>query len=117
MFNWTRRGVSSRRESIRKDRPDTMLRRWRALRASGVVVSIAIATVFAIIASSMLLLREQVVPYRPGQYVAHDIVSRVSFTMPDKEKLSAAQRRVRGAVPHIYRQSSEGWKELQEKLL
>ena len=63
------------------------------------------------------MLRESVVPYRPGQYVAHDIVSRVEFTIPDKEKLNAAQRKARGAVPHIYTQNNEGWQELQEKLL
>ena len=95
MLIWPRKGVSSRRESIRKDRPDTMVRRWGQLRASGVLTSLAIALVLAAVASAMMMLREEVVPYRPGHYVAHDIVSRVEFTVPDKEKLSAAQRRAR----------------------
>jgi putative nucleotidyltransferase with HDIG domain len=113
----SRRCVSSRRESIRKDRPDTIVRRVAAWRASGVVTSVLIAALFAAIASTILMMREQVVPYRPGQYVAHDIVSRVEFVFPDKDKLAAAQRATRAAVPRIYAQSNEGWKTLEERLL
>jgi putative nucleotidyltransferase with HDIG domain len=113
----SRRGVSSRRESIRKDRPDTIVRRFAHWRATGVVTSVLIAATFAAVASTILTMREQVVPYRPGQYVAHDIVSRVEFVFPDKDKLAAAQRATRAAVPRIYAQANDGWKVLEERLL
>ena len=63
------------------------------------------------------MLREQVVGYRPGQYVPHDIVSRVDFIFQDKQKLADAQTKARADEPHVYAQSNERWKELEEKLI
>ena len=44
---WSRKNLS-RREQIRKERPDTFLRRWEQLRASGVLTSMAIAAGFVV---------------------------------------------------------------------
>ena len=65
----------------------------------------------------MLMLREQVVPYRPGQYVAHDIVSRVDFVYLDRQKLSDAQSKARADEPHVYATANERWRALEQKLL
>src|SRR5439155_17947059 len=113
MFPWSRKSVS-RREHIRKDRPDTTARRWQRLRASGVVVSIQIALAFWLFATAILMLREDVVPYRPGQWVHHDIMSRVTFVYMDKQKLAEAQRLARLNEPHVYSQVTDAWKVLEE---
>src|SRR3954453_15223847 len=107
----------SRREQIRKDRPDTPARRWERMRTSGVVVSLQIALVFWVLATAILMLRQDVVPYRPGQWVHHDIISRVTFTYMDKQKLADAQGRARQNEPHVYSQVPDAWKSLEEKLL
>ena len=64
------------------------------------------------------MLRQDVVPYRPGQYTHHDIISRVDFTFMDKQQLAQAQRlapaeRRRGSTRAV----PDAWKPLEEKLL
>jgi len=113
---WSRKNLS-RREHIRKDRPDTFARRWDRMRASGVIVSLQIALLFWVLATAILMLREDVVPYRPGQWVHHDIMSRVTFVYMDKQKLADAQRTARQNEPHVYSQVADAWKPLEEKLL
>jgi putative nucleotidyltransferase with HDIG domain len=107
----------SRREQIRKDRPDSVGRQWERLRAGGVVASLGIAVGFFLVASAILMLREQVVPYRPGQSVQHDIVSRVNFSFMDKRKLLEAQREAKAAEPDVYTRVGDDFKSLEEKLL
>jgi putative nucleotidyltransferase with HDIG domain len=116
MALWSRRS-GFRREQIRKERPDTVSRRWEKLRDDGILVSLQIAAAFFVLASAILMLRQDVVAYRPGQYTAHDIVSRVDFTYMDQEKLAAAQRKARQDAPHVFSQSADAWKLLEEKLL
>src|SRR5215207_8159410 len=113
---WSRKSVS-RREAIRKDRPDTPARKWEHLRANGVIVSIQIAAVFWVAATGILMLRQDVVPYRPGQYAHHDIISRVDFTFMDKQQLAEAQRLARQNAPRVYAAVPDVWKPLEEKLL
>src|SRR5688572_20554588 len=116
MSLWSRKSVS-RREAIRKDRPDTPARRWEQLRASGVIVSLQIAAVFWVLGSGILMFRQDVVPYRPGQYAHHDIISRVDFTFMDKDQLAQAQRLARQNAPRVYTMTPDIWKPLEEKLL
>ena len=111
MSLWSRKSVS-RREAIRKDRPDTTARKWEQLRASGVIVSLQIAAVFWVAATGILMLRQDVVPYRPGQYAHHDIISRVDFTFMDKEQLAQAQRLARQNAPRVYLAVADVWKPL-----
>jgi putative nucleotidyltransferase with HDIG domain len=107
----------SRREQIRKDRPDTTARKWEQLRASGVIVSLQVAAVFWVAATGILMLRQDVVPYRPGQFAHHDIISRVDFTFMDKQQLAEAQRIARQNAPRVYTAVADVWKPLEEKLL
>src|SRR5687767_9450486 len=113
---WSRKSVS-RRDAIRKDRPDTPARKWEQLRASGVIVSLQIAAVFWVAATGILMLRQDVVPYRPGQFAHHDIISRVDFTFMDKQQLAEAQRLARQNASRVYTAAPDVWKPLEEKLL
>jgi putative nucleotidyltransferase with HDIG domain len=113
---WSHKSVS-RREQIRKDRPDTRARRWERMRTSGVLVSLQIAGFFWVLATAILMLREDVVPYRPGQFAHHDIISRVDFTFMDKQRLADAQRLARQTAPHVYVAVPDAWKTLEERLL
>ncbi|MEA2736075.1 MAG: cyclic-di-AMP phosphodiesterase PgpH [Humisphaera sp.] len=116
MSLWSRKSVS-RREQIRKDRPDTTARKWEHLRSNGVIVSLQIAAVFWVAATGILMLRQDVVPYRPGQWAHHDIISRVDFTFMDKQQLAEAQRLARQNSPRVYTAVPDVWKPLEEKLL
>src|SRR5688500_2770689 len=91
---WSRKS-GLRREQIRKERPDTIGRRWENLRANGVIVSLQIAAVFFLITTTILMLRDDVVPYRPGQWTHHDILSRVDFTYMDHQTLANKQQDAR----------------------
>jgi putative nucleotidyltransferase with HDIG domain len=116
MLNWFRK-APARRAEIRKNRPDTVTRRWELMKASGAPVSVAIAAAFAIIAIAILSLREDVVPHRPGQFAAHDIVSRVNFTFHDTRKLADAQRAARAVTPRVYSEDSNLWNRIETVLL
>ncbi|MGB7157706.1 MAG: HDIG domain-containing metalloprotein [Tepidisphaeraceae bacterium] len=111
------RKAPARRAEIRKNRPDTVTRRWELMRASGVPVSLAIAAAFALIAIAILALREEVVPHRPGQFAAHDIVSRIDFTFHDGRKLDDAQRAARSATPRVYTEDAALWSRVEAALL
>jgi hypothetical protein len=107
----------SRRAGIRKNRPDVAWPDWNGLRASGVLASLGIATAFFVVAWAVLSLREEVVPYRPGQWIPHDIVSRVDFSYRDKEKLSDQRRQRRENEPRVYRADPDAWPHLRRELL
>jgi hypothetical protein len=107
----------ARRAEIRKNRPDTPARRWEIMKTSGLPVSIAIAALFFVAATAILMFREEAVPYRPGQYATHDIVSRVTFSFKDKDQLAAVQRAARDATPRVYRANGDVWQKLQDELL
>src|SRR5215210_1412295 len=111
------RKAPARRAEIRKNRPDTVTRRWELMKASGVPVSIGIATAFALIAIAILSLREDVVPHRPGQFAAHDIVSSVNFTFHDTRRLADAQRAARAAARRVYTEDPALWGRIEDALL
>lgn len=112
----------SRRAEIRKNRPDAAWLDWEGLRSSGVIASVGIAGLFFLVASAILMLREQVVPYRPGQWIPHDIVSRVDFSYRNKDRLVQMQRDRRDAEPRVYRQliigqgKLDAWANLRKEL-
>src|SRR5690349_9169283 len=93
-----------RRAEIRKHRPDRPGQAWQRFKAEGGLASIGIAVLFWMIASGIGMMRENVIPYRPGQFVRHDIVSRVAFTFHDEERLTEARRRAWDKQPRVYRQ-------------
>jgi cyclic-di-AMP phosphodiesterase PgpH len=106
--------TNSRREEIRRCRPEPRL--VHRLRTSNSRGSLAIALVFLIIASAILLLRQNVLSYRPGQYVAQDIVSRVDFAYHDNELLQRYRQQARDRVMHVFKSNGDVWSDIESKL-
>lgn len=103
-----------RRDEIRRTRPEPKLSaRLRASHAGG---SLSIGIIFMVLASAILMLRENVVSYRPGQYVAQDIVSRVDFTYHDNDLLQKARQQAKDRVMHVYKSNGDVWTDLETKL-
>src|SRR5262249_43554680 len=66
---------------------------------------------------SIVTLRENVVPFRPGQFVSHDIVSRVAFVVQDKTKLTDARNRAWKNQPCIFTPTPDVWTQIQTDLM
>src|SRR5436305_14615168 len=90
---------TARRAVIREKCPDRYGSYWRELRASGAMRSLGIAAVFCAIAIAIVMLREDVVPFRPGQFAQQDILARVDFTLHDKGLLTKAPQDMRDSQP------------------
>src|SRR5690349_19873114 len=112
------RKSGARRAEIRKNRPDAGLTLAARLRAEGGLIALGIVAAFCIGAIAILLLRENVVQYRVGQFVHHDIVSRVEFKSRDDKRLAAVRERRREAVPRYYKPADpDPWKVIEDRLL
>lgn len=108
----------SRREEIRKNRPDAARLDWEELRANGVLTSLGIAAAFCVLASGILMLRQEVVRYRPNQWIPHDIVSRVDFNYFDRGRLAAERAAARAREPRVYvAAAGDVWEDLRRDLL
>jgi putative nucleotidyltransferase with HDIG domain len=113
-MRWFHR-TSRRREELRRQRPETG-ELARFFRREGVSGSLLIALVFVLLASSIVALRPNVVPYRPGQFVPHDVVSRVDFTFHDADRYATAQQAARDAEPRVYRTVEDAWGRVEQQL-
>jgi len=106
-----------RRQAIRNDRPDRG-RFWTRVRAEGVLGSALVAVGFCLLASIIVASREQVIAYRPGQHVGHDLVSRVEFVFRNRDLLTNKQREAREKAPRVYRDAGEDcWDQIEKQLL
>lgn len=115
-MTWFRAG-DSRRADVRRKQPGARDRIVGAVRREGVAVSLGIALAFFVVMAGLMLMREEVIPYRPGQHVAQDIVSRVDFTYMDRDQLLRARQEARDRVIRIYKPHEKAWERLQGKLL
>ncbi len=97
---------SARRALIRESRPDTTAAWWDRQRCNGVFPSIAIAAAFWLLASAILMLREDVLPYRPGQAVRSDVLSRVDFDYADDGVREKRRQQARNETPRVYRSTA-----------
>jgi putative nucleotidyltransferase with HDIG domain len=104
---WSAKG-RTRRSEIRKCRPETSRFDWEKWKADGVPTSIGIAVLFFVCAASILMLRQDVVPYRAGQWIPHNIMARVSFVYYDRDKLDNARLNARQTTPRIYQTNPDG---------
>src|SRR3954453_12767766 len=107
----------SRRQEIRKNRPDASRFHWEQLKEKGIPQAAALAGGFFIVTAAILFLRQDVLPYRPGQPINYDIHARVAFSFPDKTKLAAEQARVRRMEPRVYLSDEQAWSLLKHDLL
>ena len=121
---------SARRTLIREKCPDTSATAWLGRqRSNGVLASVAIAAVFWLAATAILMLREDVLPYRPGQSVRSDVISRVDFAVPDDGVRDLKRHQARAETPRVYRAvpppdggddggpAADVWQPLQDRLL
>jgi len=97
------RQLGHRRAEIRKNRPDlddTLM--GRLLRPEN-HLPLLVAVGFVVCTTAILMLRPNVLGWRVGQYVPHDIVSRVDFTWSDPASLNEARSTARLNEPRVYR--------------
>src|SRR3954471_8024007 len=113
---WSRK-YGARRNEVRRNRPDLGGGLFSELKAKGVVGSVGIAAVFALVASAIMMLREDAVPYKPGQYVPQDVVSRVDFTFTDPDRLARIRTEKRDSEPSVYKPNGDAWADLKAELL
>lgn len=112
-----RRKPGTRRAEIRKNRPAAESSVVARVMAEDNQMSVVIVVLFAIAAAVILMLRPLAVPYRPGQWIAHDIVSRIDFRYRDASALETARTTARNSEPRIYRPTGDQWGRLQDALL
>src|SRR3954469_13615667 len=112
---WSRK-YGARRTEVRKNRPDLGGSLYSDLKARGVIGSLAVAAVFALIASGIVMLRDGAVPYKPGQYVPQDVLSRVDFSFTDPERLAKVRQEKRESQPHVFKANGDAWGDLQAAL-
>jgi putative nucleotidyltransferase with HDIG domain len=106
-----------RRLNPRINEEDAWVAFARTLRSEGVFKSIVIAIAFATIASVILMLRSDVVAYRPGQYVSHDINARTEFRYFDGDRFEEVKSKAAVAQPRVFKESRRVWDEIQQALL
>ena len=105
----SRRGLRECRDASRS--------RWKDFRKRGGLASLAIAAVFGLVVMWLLLLRDQVVAYRPGQFVPHDITARVDFDFFDNALHDRQVNYLRDNAPRVYRQApGDVWASLEDYL-
>jgi putative nucleotidyltransferase with HDIG domain len=114
---------TTRRNAIRGSRPDSSAALWNQAKCNGTLPSLWIAAGFWILATLILLLREDVLPYRPLQAIQHDIISRVDFSYVDNGSLRARmQQEARDNCPRVYRSTTSSatgdvWQPLENQLM
>jgi putative nucleotidyltransferase with HDIG domain len=107
----------ARRAEIRKNRPEAPLLDWEKWKEEGILSSLWIAAAFFVGATAILMWRQEVIPYRPGQWIPHDIVARVQFQYVDQDKRANLQLVARDREPLIYHPVQEDFfGELQKQL-
>ncbi|MEM6313181.1 MAG: hypothetical protein AAF743_03795, partial [Planctomycetota bacterium] len=94
--------VEQRRDMVRRLRNDgtPTWRDW--FTRDSTWVSVSIGLVFALLLGVMLQLRPDVVPYRLGQTVRHDVVARVGFDFYDQAKHQQERVVEMQATPRVY---------------
>jgi len=117
MFGFEQRSrKSQRRSAIREGRHDFEARTAPPTR--DLLPSLAIVIGFWLAVTLLLLLRKDVVPYRVGDYVPHDIVARVDFSFLDEALHDQQVKVARENAPRAYRQvAGDIWAKAQDYLL
>lgn len=102
VMGWFRQ-IGFRRAEIRKNRPDLEQTWLDWFKRTENLYPLLIATGFAVCAIAILMWRPNVMPWRVGQYVPHDIVARVDFSWSDPDALNQARIEARQLEPRIYK--------------
>jgi putative nucleotidyltransferase with HDIG domain len=109
----------TRRAEIRKCRPEAPRFDWEKWKEQGILSSLGVAFAFFVCAATILMWRQDVIPYRPGQWVPHNIMARVRFSYFDSDKLANARLEARQKEPRVYQPTSAGdfFAALQKQLI
>src|SRR3954447_6777356 len=107
----------SRRQEIRKNRPDAARLDWQQLKEKGIPQSLGMAFVFFLFAAAILMLRQDALPYHAGQPLYYDIHSRIQFSFPDRNKLTQLQNEARQSEPRVYTANDHAWADVKQDLL
>jgi putative nucleotidyltransferase with HDIG domain len=110
---------STRRSAAREGRQDFEARSSPGdLPRRDLVPSLLIAASFWIAVTLLLLFRKDVVSYRPGEFISHDIFARVDFNFRDQALFDQQVKFLRESVPRVYRQiDNDPWKKIEDYLL
>ena len=111
------RKVGQRRDQIRTKRPDRLGKNLLEAYGEGHFASLWIAPLFFLIATSILMLRDEVTRYRPGQWLPSDITSRVSFAFKDPDRLEESRKLAREKARRVYSPTEDVWAKLRLSLL
>ncbi len=79
--------------------------------------SVAVAIGFWLVCSAIVMLRDQLVRYRLGQYVHQDVPSRVEFESRDLDREQQLKQQAREAAPRVYRRIEKAFDALERQLL
>ncbi|HQY87174.1 MAG TPA: HDIG domain-containing protein [Tepidisphaeraceae bacterium] len=88
-----------------------------ALRTQGAMWSLIIAGAFWISAALILLLRTDVVEFRPGEFARSNVYSRVDFQHFDEDKFALAKEEAQSHEPNVYKMVGDPWEDLEQSLL
>lgn len=108
--------ANPRRTEIRKNRPSSSGSLRKRLKTNGAPGSVLLAAAFLGLTAAILLSRQNMTAYRPGQYTRHAIHSRVDFTFNDKDLLINAQRDARENEPSVYKPDPDAWDTIEKQL-
>ncbi|MEM7806632.1 MAG: HDIG domain-containing metalloprotein, partial [Planctomycetota bacterium] len=109
------------RGEVRRDRPGPVKKlvdQAGSVRGERGMLTLTVAITFAVIASSILMLRPRVVDYRPGQVTTEPVFARVEFDVLDEQRLGQARQRAADAKPRVYRPADDDpFAKLEDDLL
>ena len=84
--------------------PDSSAAAWiDRQRCNGAVPSLLLVVAFWLAASAILMMREDVLPYRPGQTVRNNLFARVDFALADDGVREKKRQQARADAPRVYR--------------
>ena len=102
-----KRKTRQRRLEVRKSRHSLRTGYWCRFRQAGGLGSSLLAAGFLLGALLIDLFPPDPSPYRLGQYVRHDIASRVSFAVPSQRAIREQIQKARSATPARFKADME----------
>ncbi|MCY2955079.1 MAG: HDIG domain-containing protein [Planctomycetota bacterium] len=79
--------------------------------------SLVIVVAFWAVATTISMLREQIVRCRPDEYVNEDVCSRVSFSYTNPERVAEIRQAARDAASRVYRVKGGAFDALERRLV
>lgn len=87
------------------------------MKSPGTAWSLTIAIAFWISLSLILLLRNDVVAYRPGDFAPSNLYARVDFQHFNADEFTRAKENAQLLEPNVYKMVGDPWADLEQSLL